>query len=225
MPPNLRLYAGDHEAESFKRAVEGQHAFFAVASVIDRMYPLAVSEGNRLFGDRPERCRMIGHIRHSMIEEECRKIPTLVGGVIATDQLYTTGNGSFLLLQIQELMVSMSCVKDENTMPREAQFRALLRRLNQWTLRESSEDGGPQRHALVIHGPMPDNWAQPAFILAAVPSPNGDRYLYTYDLRRHPGANLAASSSPTPVIPTVGVQLPQERKVTLKKKIKVQNEE
>lgn len=225
MPPNLRLFPANHGEDSFKRAVEGHYAFFAVASVIDRTYPMSVTEGNRLFGGRPERRRMIGHIRHSMIEEECRKIPDVVGGITATDQPYKTGNGSFLLLQIGDLMVSMSCVKDEDTMPRKAQFRALLRRLNQWTLEESVDGTGPKKHVLVIHGPMQDDWAQPAFIMAAMPSPHGDRYLHRYDLRQHPGTNLVIPVPAAPIIPATGVQLPQERKVALKKKAKTQNEE
>ncbi len=219
MEPNLLLFPDDHGDAAFFRAVQ-HYGFFAIAGIVDRMYGSAVEEGNRLFGGRPERRRMIGHIRHSLIEEEVRKLDGRIEGVSATSQPYCNNSGSFSLLKIDDALVSVSCVKNPSTMPREAEFRAALRRINQWTLGESTDGNGPRQHILVIHGPTVDDWSQTEFIYAAKPDPSGAGYIQVYDLRQHPGALVLPT--PAPAAPT----LPAAKKaVTLKRRTKIQNEE
>ncbi|GGR39827.1 hypothetical protein [Deinococcus ruber] len=224
MNSNLTLFPDDYESDAFRREVE-HYGFFAIASVIDTVYAEAAAEGRR-YSQRPEQRRMTGHIRHSLIEQELRSLPILVPGVDVADQPYRTGTGSFLRMQIGRMMLSQSCVADEDTIPRTAQFRTMLRRLNQWTLDEVALGNGPLRHALIIHGPEKDDVSIPAFIMAAMPSPCGTRYLYKYDLRQHPGANLVIPATPVaPTMPSTGIVLPVERKVSVKKRAKQENQE
>lgn len=221
MTPNLLLFPDDNGDSSFFRAVQ-HYAFFALAGVIENSYSASVGETNRVFVSRPERRRMTGHMRHSMIEEESRNLAGRVEGVEATSQPYQRGSGSFSLLRIQDALVTFSCVKDVNTVPREAKFRAALRRLNQWNLVESVQGDGPRQHIMVIHGPVKKDWSQAEFIWAVRPDPSGNFYTATYDLRQHPGAlSLPTPTPAAPIIPAAGTS----HNVTLKRRAKTENEE
>ncbi|WP_221090170.1 hypothetical protein [Deinococcus aquaedulcis] len=205
------------------RAVVAHPAFFGLAGIIERVYDVSVDEGKKLVGSLPDRKRVIPHIRQALIEEETRKLSIRFSDVTATDQPYKTGNGSFVLLRILNALICVACVRNEEALPRKAEFRAVLRRLNQWTLVESITGDGPEQHILVTHGAAKGDMTRPGFILATKPSPCGTRYLDKYDLRQHPGTNLVIPTPKTPITPAAGAQL--ERQVSLKRRAKQQNEE
>ncbi|WP_155298745.1 hypothetical protein [Deinococcus kurensis] len=207
---------------SFRAAV-AHPVFFGLAGIIERIYDVSVDEGKRLLSAQPDRKRVIPHIRQGLIEEEARKLSIRFPDVTTTDQPYKTGNGSFVLLRVLNALVCIACVRNEDALPRKAEFRAVLRRLNQWTLSESVNGDGPEQHILVTHGALKGDMSRPGFILATKPSPCGSHYLDKFDLREHPGTNLVIPTPKTPIIPAAGAQL--ERQVSLKRRAQKQNEE
>ncbi|KQR15592.1 hypothetical protein [Deinococcus sp. Leaf326] len=218
----LFAHLGPKPDLAFQAAVE-HPAFFAIAGIVERVYDVAMDEGKKLLASGPDRRRVVPHLRQAILEEEIRKLPVRFPDVVATNQPYKTGNGSFVLLRIQDALVCVACVRNEDALPRKAEFRAVLRRLNQWTLEESMSGAGPLQHILVTHGASKGDMSKPAFTLATKPSACGTYYLQKYDLRQHPTANLVLPTPQTPITPAAGVQL--ERQVSLKARAKQQNEE
>lgn len=224
-PPkkNLVLYPDDFGKEHFIKLVE-QPPFHAITEIVRRAYEAAPDETGRLYSSGPERKRMTGHVRHSIIEEEFRKIGAAVAGITTEDVSY--GTGSFVQATVGDAIVSQSCVTDEDSLPRQANFRNELRLLNLFEPGQDKAIIGVRRHLLVVHAPSPDNNAVMEFIYAAMPDANGSRYVYKYDLRNHPGASGIIPVTITPMLPTAGVQQAARKgRVSMKKKVKQENEE
>ena len=180
----------------FRQDVES-FGFLAIRQLTERIYLDAAVETRRIFPERPEIQRMVGQIRHSMMEQELRSLGRrgdIVSMTVSDEQLRCRRGcikpGSYVAIRYGDLLVTQSHTDNRWDLPPEALFRRNNARINQWTLDEEVDGAGPQRYIVYTHGPDKDNPEELSFMQAGLIHPSGREYIYTYDLSELPVAKI-----------------------------------
>lgn len=133
----------------------------------------------------PEAHDLVGHTRRALIERHFRSL--------ARDQIVMTAD-TFLNAQKTQyftearagnIVMTQSCLRFLGQTPRHADFRAEYARTRQHTFDEIIPDEVLEEgavFAILVHGPMPNNWRVPAFAYAAFPSDDCRRWVGQIEL-------------------------------------------